>query len=317
VSEHPRWATPVVTRSKLVLEVASELVGRSDWGPQQARLTMRYQGAHNPWEVCLFGSDAPSAFEEVARGEADLAIINPAEPLTMALRGTGPFKEPLPVRTITVIPSADAFLFAVAGETGITSLEEIKARKYPLRISMRSQPDHSDYLITNTVLGALGFSLDDIVSWGGKIHTHPYPPNPGAVTRGEVDAVFDEAVDNWAPHALSIGMRFMPIDEALMQQLEAVGLRRRVIPGGRYPGLAEDFLALDFSGWPVFTRADAPDDFVRKICESLEARKDRIPWQGTGPLPLERMCVDADDTPMAAPLHPAAENFWRERGYLK
>jgi hypothetical protein len=53
VTEQPRWVTPVVTRSKLVLEVASELVGRSEWGPQQARLTMRYQGAHNPWEVSL------------------------------------------------------------------------------------------------------------------------------------------------------------------------------------------------------------------------------------------------------------------------
>jgi TRAP-type uncharacterized transport system substrate-binding protein len=167
------------------------------------------------------------------------------------------------------------------------------------------------------VFGALGFSLDDVMSWGGKIHEHPYPPDPSVVTKGLADAVFDEAVDNWAPEALSIGMRFMPIDESLMQKLESIGLRRRVIPAGSYPGLNEDFLALDFSGWPVFCRADASDDLVRKICESLEARKDRIPWQGTGPLPLERMCVDAHDTPMTAPLHPAAEAFWREQGYLR
>ena len=28
-------------------------------------------------------------------------------------------------------------------------------------------------------------------------------------------------------------------------------------------------------------------------------------------LPLERMCKDGPDTPLAAPLHPAAEAFWR------
>jgi uncharacterized protein len=315
--EHLRWAQPVVTRSKIVLEVASELVERRDWPDDQARLTLRRQGKHNPWNWTLFGSDAPSVFEDVAKGEADLAIINPAEPLAMALRGTGPWPKPIPVRTITVIPSEDSFFFAVSAQSGITSLADIKAKKYPLRISMRSQPDHSDYLITNTVLGALGFSLDDIISWGGSIHEHNFPPDAHVVERGEADAVFDEAVDNWAPYALKIGMRLLPIDEPLMKKLEDIGLRRRVVPGGKYPGLDQDLLCLDFSGWPVFVREDATSDFVRKVCEALEARKDRIPWQGTGPLPLERMCFDSQDTPMTAPLHPEAEKFWKERGYLK
>ncbi len=49
---------------------------------------------------------------------------------------------------------------------------------------------------------------------------------------------------------------------------------------------------------------------------ALEARKDRIPWQGEGPLPLERMCRDTPETPLDIPLHPAAERFWHDRGYL-
>jgi hypothetical protein len=287
-------------------------VAKRDWAPQQARLTMRAQGAHNAWQYCLFGSDAPSVFDEFARGEVDLGIINPAQPLAMAYRGTGPFKEPLPVRTVTVIPSEDAFFFAVSGQTGLSSLAEIVERRYPLRVSMRS-----DYLIVNTVLGELGCSLDDIVSWGGAVRHHPYPPDPTAVERGEVDAIFDEAVDNWAPHALRIGMRLLPIEPALMDRLEQIGLQRRVVAGGTYPGLDADLLALDFSGWPVFVHANAEDDFVRKVCEALEARKANIPWQGTGPLPLERMCLDTPDAPLTAPFHPAAERFWREQGYLK
>ena len=55
---------------------------------------------------------------------------------------------------------------------------------------------------------------------------------------------------------------------------------------------------------------------AKQICEALEARKDRIPWQGEGPLPLDRMCVDTLDAPLTVPLHPAAERFWRDRGYL-
>ena len=36
----------------------------------------------------------------------------------------------------------------------------------------------------------------------------------------------------------------------------------------------------------------------------------------TKPLPVEKMCRDSPETPLDVPLHPAAERFWRERGYL-
>jgi len=59
------------------------------------------------------------------------------------------------------------------------------------------------------------------------------------------------------------------------------------------------------------------DEIVTFLCRGIEARKDKVPWQGKGPLPIERMCIDSPDTPMDVPLHPAAERFWRERGYLR
>ena len=51
-------------------------------------------------------------------------------------------------------------------------------------------------------------------------------------------------------------------------------------------------------------------------CSAVEARKDRIPSEEGWFLPLDRMCKDGPDTPLTAPLHPAAEAFWCGRGYL-
>jgi TRAP-type uncharacterized transport system substrate-binding protein len=315
----PARAGPAVIRSRLVLEVASEIIGERGL-PQQARISLRHQGADHPWELALFGSDAPSVFDEVARGEVQLAIVNPAAVLALAHRGAGPFTTPLPVRTITVIPSQDQFLCAIAERTGIRSLAEIRERRYPLKVSLRSRSDHAIYYYVAEVLGALGFSLEDIVSWGGEIHHHASIPSetPHLVERGEIDAIFDEAVSNWAPLAHQVGMRFMSLEEPLLQRLEGMGFRRARISRDTYPELPDtvDIATLDFSGWPVFTRADVPDELVRLICAALETRKDRIPWQGEGPLPLERMCRDGADTPLTVPLHPAAEQFWREQGYL-
>ena len=306
-------------RSHLVLEVASELVDRTEWPYRQARITLREQGGE-VWPVCLFGCDTPAAIDQVALGEVQVAIINPAGPLALALRGRGPFRSAIPLRAITVIPSPDQLAFAVTERTGLKSLHDIHDRRFPLRVSMRGQMDHSLHLVVKEVLSAAGFSLDDVVSWGGQVRYDAGLPNSptrlGAVQRGEVDMIIDEAVRSWIDAATESDMGVLPLDEPLLERLEELGFRRAVIPKARYTKLKEDVPTLDFSGFPVYTHVNVPDAIVTSICSALEARKEKIPWQEDGPLPLDRMCRDTPEGPLNIPLHPAAERFWRERGYL-
>src|SRR5438477_3332563 len=135
-------AQPVVMRSKLMLEAASELSGWGEWPDKQVEIHFRPQGAPE-WKLCFFASDAPNSIDAVASGRADIAVCNPGGVLAMALRGKGPYKEPIPVRAIFVLPQFDQFGFAVTAESGLRSLAEIRDRKYPLRVSLRGQPDHS------------------------------------------------------------------------------------------------------------------------------------------------------------------------------
>ena len=306
-------------RSHLVLEVASELVDRTEWPYRQARITLREQGGE-VWPVCLFGCDTPAAIDQVALGEVQVALINPAGPLALALRGRGPFRSAIPLRAITVIPSPDQLAFAVTERTGLKSLHDIHDRRFPLRVSMRGQMDHSLHLVVKEVLSAAGFSLDDVVSWGGQVRYDAGLPNSptrlGAVQRGEVDMIIDEAVRSWIDAATESDMGVLPLDEPLLERLEELGFRRAVIPKARYTKLKEDVPTLDFSGFPVYTHVNVPDAIVTSICSALEARKERILWQEEGPLPLDRMCRDTPEGPLNIPLHPAAERFWRERGYL-
>jgi NMT1-like family len=305
-------------RSHLVLEVASELVDRPEWPYRQARIVLREQGGET-WPVSLFGSDSPAAIDQVARGELQVAIINPAAPLALAVRGKGPFESPIPLRAITVIPSPDQLAFAVTERTGLRSLRDIRERQFPLRISIRGQMDHSLHLVVKEVLSAVGFSLDDVVSWGGQVRYDPGLPNSptrlGAVQRDEADMIIDEAVRSWVNAAAESDMRILPFDEPLLEQLEELGFRRAMISKARYK-LKEDVPTLDFSGFPVYTHVNVPDNIVTSICSALEARKAKIPWQEEGPLPLDRMCRDTPEGPLNIPLHPAAERFWRDRGYL-
>ena len=107
---------PHTTRSRLMLEVASELVNRRDWPYLQARVSLREQGS-DEWPVTLFGSDSPATIWEVASGKVQFAIINPSMILKMAALGSPPFTEPLPLRSIAVLPSSDQMIFAVTEQT--------------------------------------------------------------------------------------------------------------------------------------------------------------------------------------------------------
>jgi TRAP-type uncharacterized transport system substrate-binding protein len=310
---------PHTTRSRLMLEVACELVNRRDWPYLQAKVSLREQGS-DEWPVTLFGSDSPSTIWEVASGKVQFAIINPSMILKMAALGSPPFAEPLPLRSIAVLPSSDQMLFAVTEKTGLKSFADIRDARFPLKVSLRGQPDHSLHMITNHVLSAAGFSLDDIVSWGGEVRYDvgmPYSANRiGAVQRGEIHAIFDEGASTWGNIALELGMTFLTLDEELLKRLEIIGLRRGLIERKNFPKLAADVPTLDFSGWPIYTHKETSDQLVTDFCRALEASKDRVPWAQDAPLPLAQMVHDTPEGHLEVPLHPAAERFWRERGYI-
>jgi TRAP-type uncharacterized transport system substrate-binding protein len=314
---------PNVTRSRLVLEIASEMVGVTAANPApnwfQAKVILRSAAGARP--VTLFAVSSAEGIFAVANREADLAIINPACMLSVAVKGNGIFKEPLPLRAVTVIPSWDQFVFAVRPETGIERFEDIAAKKPKLRIMMRGALDHTLHHMFDDVAAAAGFSRADIAAWGGEVlkkGSVPWPHSPTfkALVSGEVDALFDEAAHSWLPQALEAGMRILSLSEATVQKLETMGYRRAVLPRSAYPKLPADVLSIDFSGWTVFVRDDADDKIVEQICAGLEARKTRIPWEEPGDLPVERMAKEGIDTPQCVKLHPAAERYWRSRGYL-
>ena len=314
---------PNVTRSRLVLEIASEMAGgaAADAVPDYIlpKVELRHSRGGKP--VTFSGVSSAEGIFAVAAREVDLAMINPAAVLSVALRGEGIFKKPMPVRAIAVIPSWDAFVFAVRPETGLARFEDIAARKPKLRILMRATPDHSLHHMFDDVAAAAGFSRDDIARWGGEVRKSgsvpwPYTETFKALIRGDVDAIFDEAAHSWVPQALDAGITILPLAETTVAKLEATGYRRAVLPKSAYPKLPHDVLSLDFSGWTVFVHAEADDALVTQICMGLDARKARIAWEEPGDLPVERMAREALDTPQCVPLHPAAERFWRGRGYL-
>ena len=311
--DRPRAGT---VRSRLMLEVASELVGRADWPDRQARIDLRPQGP-GAFPLRLFASDGPDAVVEVLDGTTTFAILNPATALRSAERRAGGDDD---LAVVTTVPSYDQMGFAVRADLGLGRLDDLAEVRPALRVSLRAQRNHAVHLVVDDVLAAVGTSLDDLVAWGGSVQYVEGIPHRGdraaTMAAGEFDAVFDEGIYNWTPHATEAGLRFLDLGDEALERLAAQGYRRSWLRRERFPDLPADVATVDFSGFVVYTRRDTDPGLVRAFCEALEARRGSIPWQGGPELPLERMCVDALDAPTPLPLHPAAETFWRERGLL-
>ena len=150
------------------------------------------------------------------------------------------------------------------------------------------------------------------------------PPNGlsriDRVKAGQLDAIFEEGVIIWVNAALGAGMRFLELDSRL-PELERAGFIRGKLDKKRFERLPTDVTVVDFSGWPIYTRVDAPDLLIRKFCEALEARKDVIPVEfgpvKQAPMPLSKMLIDSPATPIDIPFHRAAREVWTKLGYIK
>jgi TRAP-type uncharacterized transport system substrate-binding protein len=253
---------------------------------------------------------------DVARGDVDAAFVNPSALLTQACRGTGLFTRSLPLRIIASYPSVDRFVIAMRKGLGFTSLHDVKKARYPLRVSLREDPTHSTLVLVAQLLGHYGMSIADIEAWGGCV-VPAGPPNDkrrmAGIFDGTLDAVFDEGISLWIAEALANNMALIPIESDAFEAMQAMGWRKVELKTGRFSHLPA-YDAFDFSGWPLYARADLPDEIAYKICGAFKARHDEMTWEEGTHEGLAHLGIETDATPMDVPMHPGAQRWWREQG---
>jgi TRAP-type uncharacterized transport system substrate-binding protein len=251
---------------------------------------------------------------DVVAGNVDMAFVNPSALLTQAYRGVGPFERPLPVRIVANYPSWDRFVIVVHESTGLETVQDVKDAKYPLTISVREDPTHSTFVLIDQIFGAYGFSLNDVLAWGGELKVTGSPQHPQnrmqLLEDGSVDAVADEALIVWFNEALGFGYRPLQFSQECFDVVGEMGWRRVVIPAGApFANLQDDYACMDFGGWPLYTRADMPDDAVYKVCGAIAAREAEIPWEDGVYTDVSHPFKETDATPMDVPFHPGSERW--------
>jgi TRAP-type uncharacterized transport system substrate-binding protein len=272
------------------------------------------------WRDSELGGTGPAVL--VDKKKYDFGFGNPVGLARMAYLGCGFYKKKIPLRAIGVFPTWDRLIFAVRKDTGIGSIEEIKARQYPLRVTTRRKGKLQTTLyVIDEVLKAYGFSLADIERWGGKIMQAASPGSPDRmdhIRSGKADAVFDEGVKSWAATALGSGMQFLSIDDAVLRKMEKLGFPSATLTREHYPKMDKDIKTVDFSGWTFFCHAELPPQIAYNMAKAVDLCHRQIPVDhfDKRPMIMLEFCRGGEAGQLNIPLHPGARKYFRERGYL-
>lgn len=233
---------------------------------------------------------------------------------------------------LAVLPHRDVSTMMVRKSLGITSIEQIRDRKIPLRVGIPPRGmDHPGGWIIDKVLEEYGFSLADIEAWGGQVIDSDRAPIEALAVHvtqksriqklrdGELDAIFDEAIMTkpWKDMTDAVDMQFLPVDEAVLKRLETkYGAKPAILPAGKFRLQDEDVACIDFSGWCLFCRRDLPERYAYLVTQAIVQHSSEVegmypgPFSPlTSPISAQVLCTDT-----ALSFHPGAVRFYEEQG---
>ena len=267
-------------------------------------------------DIAIFPGGGLANVLHVERGASDFGIAAHSV-IVAAAKGVDPYKKPTK-NVVSMLNLHDSTLlhFIVSKKSGIKSIQQIKDNKMPIRISMSHTAGNS-YLFGKWVLEEYGISQKDIASWGGKIYTPSTNDAAAMMKDGQLDAAL------WIGPGESfmvldimnsVDLDILPIDEKVLDSLnKKYGLGRGVIPASAYGGkFGRDILTVNAST-ELMINKNVPDDIVYKMVKAIcEKSADIIiasPY-------WSKLSPETAGRGLAMPLHPGAERYYREKGYL-
>lgn len=201
----------------------------------------------------------------------------------------------------------------------VSTLEEIFEKKLPLRMGC-SPRGSMDAEGAYRLLEYFGVTLEDLQSWGGDIIEQGGDANAEAIADGQIDFYVDHTSSSsstMAQIASTCDVTFLQwSDDMCKWFMDTLGFDLITVPANSFTGQTEE-LHLPGSPDALFVNENLDDDVVYMIVKTLSENRDELvheyaslePWDpATAWEPTKRGGID---------LHPGAERYYKEMGYMK
>ncbi len=254
---------------------------------------------------------------------AEGTLVNPDGPIDFgvtgidavrrAYDGTANFPEGAfrNLRVIARIEDPAYLMVAVTRQSGLTDLKQVRERKMPVRILAGVGS------VVAPTLAYYNLTPKDVEGLGGVIYA-----GNALLKNANFDVIIGSGVlannpegNMWYEMSLKKDLVFLPLPDDLRQKLvREQGAQLVDIPFRYMRGVGDTPVpTVGMSGEAVYGRDDLPDQFAYDVAKGLDEQHGLLKW-AVVPFSYDAATV-ADGG--GVPLHPGAERYYRERGYLK
>ena len=265
----------------------------------------------------------------IQKSEAEIGMGLPPL-LQAAVNGEDPYRgQKMPdLRGIAGNMSVNVTHFYVAADSTFASMsiEEIFRGKKPIRLAI-SRPGSSDVWLFEKMMRFYrlcnGARVEDCYrAWqgaGAKFVRGSYAELARAFKDRSVDGTFAFLAlpaDTVTEASQGRPLKLLPFSEPLLEHLAALGVGKGTIPAGTYPKAVNgsEPMASGTMGTTVIVSAKMADDLAYTLTQTFNDNAERV-------RKIHSTVGDYDPATgylnLGVPLHPGAERYYREKGYLK
>jgi uncharacterized protein len=233
--------------------------------------------------------------------------------LRNAYRGTGMYAGDKPMtnlRLIANIQDPSYVLVAAKTETGITDLSQIRQKRWPVRILTAGIGSDS-----SRILSYFGLSRQAVEAAGGRVGNSPDDrENFDVVIGGAGVMTTAPEWSIWTDIAQKFDLTFIELPDDLLDELAREGEQERgIIPPGLYRGVDRPIPTVVRTGTVIYCRDDTPEDFAYVLAKAMDEQQQFLQWSHLN----FSYNIHTVWNGYEVPLHPGAERYYKEQGYMK
>ena len=202
-------------------------------------------------------------------------------------------------------------------ETGITTVEELVAQKYPVKIVIKKNGTFGE-LTAEKLLEAFGLTFDDIISWGGVVEK----TGGDAIKSGLQDDLYDMTIDhiaagqaNTTELCMTHDMVDVQLSDETLAKMCEMGYDYVTVKAGTWNGQDVDIKTVG-SQQVVLVKASMDEEtayqLTKGICEGAAELADAVAAMASFD-PAKA----GDISLTGVELHPGALRYYTEMGYIK
>jgi len=242
--------------------------------------------------------------EKQAAGQPAFIIADSAGQ-ARALNGQAPFEQPYEDLRALAFLQDTALHLVVRADSTIESIADLEGATIGMGV-----PGSPVNFLTKEIFEAHGLAEDNYQEL-----PYGYEEVADSLTNGSIDAgVIGGAVpvSTITELAAQLDIRFVPVDPAVMEEVEAEApyLFSIPIPAGSYQGVDQDVMSYGFST-SISTHKDTPDSLVSEIMEILYGQTEQLAKVHAS---ANEISLDRYNRGIAIVFHPAAIAFYEAEG---